>query len=258
MILTFPFLLVSAVFLTGVITLLDKVIWQKQRDNQAALPWFVEYARAFFPILFVVLIIRSFLFSPYRIPTGSLEPTVMPGDFIIVSKYAYGLRLPVLGTKIVSTGEPKRGDVVLFHWPVDPSVIYAKRLVGLPGDHLQYHDKTLFINGKEANQTYMMATYDREPGEIAIPAIEKREQLTPSVNHLILLHRTGGQSTSFDVIVPPNHYFMMGDNRDNSSDSRIWGPVPDRYLIGKALVTWMSWDSNQFRIRWDRLGKRIH
>jgi len=257
MTITFPLILTAAVFITGLIALFDKLVTQKKRAADANPPWIIEYSRAFFPILLIVLLIRSFLFSPYRVPTGSLEPTIMPGDFIVVSKYAYGLRLPVLGTKIASTGSPKRGDVVIFHWPVDPSIIYAKRLIGLPGDHLQYRDKTLFINGKPANKTYILNTYDREPGEIAIPALIMKEKLSKDLSHLILLHQTGGQSTSFDVIVPPNHYFMMGDNRDNSSDSRVWGPVPEKYLIGKALFTWMSWDSNQFRIRWHRLGKRI-
>lgn len=254
----FPFVLTMLVVISGIVYLLDVVILAKKREQGKKASVLVEYSRSFFPVLFIVLIIRSFIIQPYRVPTGSLEPTVMPGDFIAVNQFAYGLRLPIGNYKIVPVGKPKRGDIVLFHWPVHPSIIFVKRLVGLPGDHVVYKDKILTINGKIASQTRLTTGLDVEPDSPPIP-VEKRSEDLLGVVHNIQVRADGeGETANIDVVVPPNCYFMMGDNRDNSDDSRMWGCVPEANLVGKAFAVWLSWDSEQKSIRWQRIGKLVH
>lgn len=254
----FPLLLTIAVFASGIIWLIDILFFKKQRlakNPQAKEPTLVEYAHSFFPVLLIVLLIRSFLVQPYRVPTGSLEPTVLPGDFLAVNQFAYGLRLPVTNTKFISIGEPKRGEIAVFRWPVDPSVDFIKRVAGVPGDHIVYKDKILYINGQQATQTLIGDATDYEPeGNIAVR--EYSENLA-GVEHKILINPVGGETDDIDVTIPPGYYFMMGDNRDDSADSRAWGLVPEKNLIGKAFVVWMSWDSQTHRIRWNRIGTVI-
>lgn len=251
---SFSFYLTLAVIITGVISLLDKCYYRKRRTGKTS-P-LVDYARAFFPILLVVWVMRSFLFQPYRVPTGSLEPTIMPGDFIAVEQFAYGLRMPVLNEKVVKIEEPKRGDIALFHWPVNPKIVFVKRVIGLPGDHIVYKNKTLYINGIKVKQKFLHKTNDE--GTLGYPRLVyvKQENLLGNV-HNIYVEPDADQAGEYKKIVPPGHYFMMGDNRDNSDDSRQWGFVPERNLIGKACVVWMSWDALHRKVRWDRMGKLL-
>lgn len=252
----FPFVLTAVVLLSGFISLLDVLfLARKRRASGAKQSLLVEYSRSFFPVLLIVLLIRSFIVQPYRVPTGSLEPTVLPGDFIVVNQFAYGLRLPVLNTKIVNVGEPKTGDIALFRYPIDPRIVYVKRVIGVPGDHIVYKNKTLTINGKVIEQKDLGMDLDQE---YAMPyAVKVKQEMLPTVTHKIFVHDEIGTAQDTDVIVPPRHYFMMGDNRDNSDDSRHWGFVPEENLVGKAFATWMSWDSQNNSIRWIRIGKTV-
>lgn len=251
----FPLLLTILVFVSGLIWLADILFLKRRRlaNNQKATePKLIEYARSFFPVLLLVLVIRSFLIQPYRVPTGSLEPTILPGDLVAVNQFSYGLRLPVINKKIINIGEPKIGDIAVFRWPVDPNVDFIKRVVGVPGDHVVYKDKVLYINGKEAKQTLLGDGTDYEDsGNLNV---KKYQEDLDGVKHDILINPYGGQIGNFDVVVPKGYYFMMGDNRDNSGDSRDWGFVPESDLIGKGFLIWMSWDSQKHRIRWNRIG----
>lgn len=252
----FPLILTIAVLLTGLGCLLDILFFKKARDKKhKKQPLWAEYSRSFFPVLLIVLIIRSFIVQPYRVPTGSLEPTVLPGDLVAVNQFAYGLRLPVLNTKIVSIGEPKRGDIVVFRWPVDPSVDFIKRVIGLPGDHVVYKNKVLYVNGEEIKQTAVGTGTDYEPGN-DMPVNQYQEVLN-GVKYTININPQVMRNDDFDITVPAGQYFMMGDNRDNSDDSRSWGFVPEQNLIGKGFLVWMSWDSETHHIRWNRIGTVI-
>lgn len=218
----------------------QKIISQALEINQESVP--VEYAKSFFPILLLVLIMRSFLFEPFQIPSGSMIPTLQVGDFIVVNKYAYGLRLPVIGTKIMDIGEPKRGDVMVFIPPHDPNY-FIKRVVGLPGDHVRYEDKVIYINGEAVEQKFVAFLRRR------IPAVIYLEEQLGEVKHDIYTAPTPRYMDSEywmqpeGRIVPEGYYYMMGDNRDNSDDSRRWGPVPEENIVGKAVAIWMHKES---------------
>lgn len=216
-------------------------------------PWWLEYTAGLFPVIAIVFLLRSFLFEPFRIPSGSMLPTLHVGDFILVNKYEYGLRLPVANTKVLEIGAPKRGDVIVFRYPVDTSIDYIKRVVGVPGDTVEYRNKVLYVNGVEQklaaprdfideNTMVTLTEYDetlgdvnhlvafdhRRPSWVPEGAISKKE---PSCTY----HETG-----FICKVPEGHYFAMGDNRDNSEDSRYWGFVPDENLVGRAVLIWAN------------------
>ncbi len=255
--LDFPLILVCLTFFSGVIWFFDARFFRVKREKlNRNEPWYVDYARSLFPVFLIVLIIRSFIVQPYRVPSGSLEPTILPNDFIIVNQFAYGLRLPVLDTKILSIGEPKRGDIAVFRYPARPNINYIKRVIGVPGDHVVYHDKQLTINGKLISQKFLKNTVDIEPGG-NIPS-ELREENLNTVKHNILVHKDGSQELiPVDITVPKGMYFMMGDNRDNSGDSRFWGFVPEKNLVGKGEIIWMSWDGKKHRVRWHRIGNRL-
>lgn len=219
-------------------------------------PKLVEYARSFFPIFLIVLLLRSFLVEPFRIPSGSMMPTLLIGDFILVNKYTYGIRLPVLDKKIIDVGSPKRGDVVVFRFPKDPSIPFIKRVVGLPGDRIGYYNKILYVNGKEIRQEPKGTYLDEGAGREMSGAGVRLEHLD-GVNHSILI-QNGTPSLEGETVIPKGQYFVMGDNRDNSRDSRYWGTVPDENLIGKAFMIWMSWDWSNGGIGWNRLGDSIN
>ena len=254
----FPFILTVLVLFTGIVSAIDFFFLQPRRKQKGGrISRIAEYCRSFFPALLIVLLIRSFLVQPYRVPTGSLEPTILPGDLIIVNQYIYGLRLPVLNTKIKKISEPKLGDIVLFHYPKDPSVVYIKRVIGTPNDHIVYKNKVLTINGKQAKQLDLGKGLDYEVN-MALPVDLKKEILPNGVTHNILIRDGMNNGMDFDITVPADSYFMMGDNRDGSDDSRDWGYVPEANLIGKAFGTWMSWDSATNSIRWERIGKPVH
>lgn len=262
--LDFEALLTLLTGLTGLITLVNRFVLTKQRQlhGQTKTPVWIEQSCAFFPILLLVLLLRSFLFEPFRIPSGSLEPTLQIGDFVLVNKFIYGLRLPVIHKKLIAIHSPKRGDIIVFRHPTE-SVDYIKRVIGLPGDKISYIDKTLYINDQpihEIFKCYSVET-DSEGNECAV--IEKEENLN-GIHHSIFIKPDNSmldtsllpsQST---WVVPKGHYFMMGDNRDNSLDSRYWGFVPDDCLKGKAILIWLSWDKKAYgfdHIRWSRIGK---
>jgi signal peptidase I len=266
MIFDFSFMLAAATLLTGFIWALDAWVWKPKRVAAAVAggvpadnvrePIVVEYARSFFPVIFIVLLIRSFLFEPFRIPSDSMMPTLLDGDFIFVNKFAYGLRLPVINYKAVAIGEPKRGDVIVFRLPSDPSVNYIKRLVGLPGDHIRVRNRQVFVNGEkmvvELNGRYQ-GPRNTGPQSDATVAVEDLE----GVKHRIL-YIPDSSSRDYDEVVPAEHYFFMGDNRDNSRDSRFpeVGFVPEQNLVGKAVRIWLNWDLPDAPI-WSRIGDAI-
>ena len=256
----FPLILVCLTLVSGIIALIDKLFFEKRRKKtNKEISIIADYARSLFPVFLIVLIIRSFIVQPFRVPTGSLEPTVQPGDFILVNQFSYGLRLPVLHTKILKIGEPHRGDIVVFRYPAYPSVDYVKRVIGLPGDHIVYKNKVLTINGKKMNQKFLRNGIDFEPAQgnmpiQHIPVQIKQEQLN-GITHLIQVRQHGSpEAGNYSFVVPKGDYFMMGDNRDNSADSRFWGFVPEKNLIGKAFLVWMSWNGDKHRIEWSRIG----
>lgn len=245
------FWLVTATAVTGVIWLLYAVFAGTKAGGEE--PVLVEYARSFFPVLLAVLLLRSFVAEPFRIPSGSMLPTLEIGDFILVNKFAYGLRLPVLHTKILEVGQPQRGDVMVFRYPENPKVDYIKRLIGVPGDVLQWNDKTLTVNGVELKRE-LLGDYSR-PDQKTPQSIRLKEDLL-GVAHDILV--TPGRVAPTDSLtVPAGHYFMMGDNRDNSNDSRMWGLVPEANVVGKATYVWMhmNWGGDGFNL--SRIGNKM-
>ncbi len=216
---------------------------------------FIEFCRFAFPVVAIVLVLRSFLFEPFRIPSGSMIPTLHVGDFILVNKFSYGLRTPVGFWKFVDLGEPHRGDVAVFRFPLDPSKDFIKRVVGLPGDRITYVDKRLFINGEPVpleDKGMMRLNY---AGRSRL--VQEYIETLGDVRHSIIVDPA---VPSFDgeVVVPAGHYFVMGDNRDGSDDSRRWGMVPERNLVGRAVLIWMSWDGESHRIDFGRIGTAIH
>lgn len=215
---------------------------------EAKEPLLVEYARTFFPIILVVFLFRSFAYEPFRIPSSSMLPTLQTGDFILVNKFEYGLRVPIAGTTLIPIGEPVRGDVVVFRLPSEPNKHYIKRLVGLPGDKIRYQDKRLMINGEpvdlEANGFYRIGN--------SINARQVTESLGGKQHEILLIPQRRDDPIEF--VVPEGHYFMMGDNRDNSKDSRYAdvGMIPDKNVVGKAVRIWLTWPPH-----WNRIGNRI-
>ncbi len=218
-------------------------------------PTYVEYAKSFFPIILIVFVMRSFLVEPFRIPSGSMMPTLLVGDFILVNKFTYGVRLPVAGAKILDIGAPERGDVVVFRYPKDPSLDYIKRVVGLPGDRVGYFNKTIYINGKPVAQEET-GKYIGIGGGLSSDGASQRIEQLGNVEHEILIN-TAQRAREGEFVVPAGEYFVMGDNRDNSNDSRFWGTVPEDHLVGKAFMIWMNWDSSAGGITWGRIGSSI-
>ena len=275
--------------------------WRKARGRPTLTlpePGTVDYARSFFPVAFIVLVVRAFIFEPFRIPSDSMMPTLLDGDFIVVNKYAYGLRLPIVNRKFVDTGTPQRGDVVVFRYPPDPSTNYIKRLVGLPGDRVEIHDDHLIINGETDRAAGRRPLHrwllcrpqavdgnhrrTHAPGDV-VP----RPRWPDAGRQFQLLGQSGtaaglrpqdrdasrpaaGSATSRTCrprrdsgdhvfeIVPPGHYLMIGDNRDNSQDSRSWGLVPDANLVGKATRIWFNFDPGRgAMVNFKRIGEKI-
>lgn len=222
---------------TGVVYGLDIIFFKSRRDGREP-GIIVDYSRSFFPVLFFVLMLRSFLFEPFQIPSGSMLPTLKIGDFILVNKFNYGLRLPVLGTTVVELGQPKRGDVMVFKYPDDNSINFIKRVVGVPGDTVEYRDKVVYVNGNA--QTLTLLPVDEKVG---IPPLteEATEQLGER-EHLIWRRQTQGRDFG-PILIPDRQYFVMGDNRDNSNDSRVWGFVDDSLIVGRAFAVWMHWEA---------------
>ena len=223
------------------------------RDSLLMQPWWLDWTAGLFPVILVVFLLRSFLFEPFKIPSGSMIPTLLVGDLILVNKFEYGVRLPVINQKIIANKDPSRGDVVVFRYPPDPRIDYIKRVVGLPGDEVAYLNKTLTINGQRIASAPLPDFYDEDSRRYAQQVSEKLD----GAEHRILIDKDrpafipgvqgfpnsdACQYTGEGVTckVPAGHYFMMGDNRDNSVDSRYWGFVPDRNLVGRAFFVWMN------------------
>lgn len=235
-------ILVILVLITGLITLVDKVFWRKSRLRQAGeMPFIIEQARSLFPVLVAVLLIRSCGMQIMHIPSGSLEPTVMPGDFVFVTQYNYGIRLPMLNTIIIPTSQPKRGDIVVFKWPVDPQTNLIKRVIGLPGDKISLINNVLYINGQIAPQRLIGQATDNDGDVNASWPVNVLVENLDGIQHRIYQCELQTPCPShtpdfYNFVVPAGSYFMMGDNRDNSDDSRSWGVVPMRLIEGKAQI----------------------
>jgi signal peptidase I len=265
----FALILFIALVITGSIWLFDRLVTGKGRAADAKLPILVDYSKSFFPVILIVFLLRSFLVEPFKIPSGSMLPTLLVGDFILVNKYTYGIRLPVADRKIIDVNDPQRGEVMVFHFPDDPSIDYIKRIVGIPGDVVEYRNKQLAINGQplayRENGTFSFETgglnfvtgivYQEQLGErehaaMTIPGIPGfiPEQAKDFPNRENCTYNEDG----FACRVPEGHYFMMGDNRDGSNDSRYWGFVPEGNIVGKAFFIWMNFGDLT------RIGTTIH
>jgi signal peptidase I len=289
--------LVILTALSGVIWLIDKLAFAPSRVRRAITieeisalseaerkarmqealrePVLTEYARSFFPVLLLILLFRSFIAEPFKIPSGSMMPTLLVGDFILVNKFAYGLRLPVLNTRFLEIGEPARGDVVVFRYPgyqcerngkpvrsgnpcYEPQIPvpkqdYIKRIVGLPGDEITYRNKVIYVNGNEIPQVYVGPYIGpSETGRNMDDAQVKDETLSETSHRMMTMPQNSGREGSWTV--PPASYFVMGDNRDSSADSRYWGFVPEENLVGRAILIWMNWDNS---IDYRRIGTVI-
>ncbi len=253
----FALIMFVLLVVTGGIWLLDRFALVAKRGSEVAEPWWVEYAKSFFPVIMVVFCIRSFLVEPFKIPSGSMIPTLQVGDFILVNKFTYGVRLPIINEKIVRLSDPQRGDVMVFRYPEDPSLDYIKRVVGLPGDTVEYRHKQLWINGVEQPQqadgeyNYVETGLNFVHTEKRLETLGERQHallvnpLMPTVRLGSVAEFSGRENCSYDndlvrCTVPKGEYFMMGDNRDNSRDSRYWGFVPDNQIVGKAFFIWMN------------------
>ncbi len=275
--LNFPLILVLLVFGSGMIWLLDTLTTRRKRlqvieqlqlewpkwdeegsadqqhflsaaREQAGEPILVEYSRSLFPVLAIVLILRSFIVEPFQIPSGSMIPTLEVGDFILVNKFTYGIRLPVVRTKVLDMNEPERGEVMVF-FPPHTKQYFIKRVIGLPGDLVEYKDKILTINGVAQPQTLLADLPPNRPSErLAMETLNGVEhQVRQDLRRYLL--------DDFSVKVRPDHYFLMGDNRDNSSDSRVWGQVPEANIVGRAFAIWMHWEEFLSLPSFSRVGK---
>ena len=253
--------LVVLTIFTGIVWLIDKLFLARRRAAAAGLldegrePVVIDYSKAFFPVLAVVLILRSFVAEPFRIPSNSMMPTLLTGDFILVNKFTYGLRLPINNHKFLVLNAPNRGDVVVFRPPHHPDQDWIKRIIGLPGDRVGYHDNQVTVNGQVMAYESIGVYQGTGNGAEMTGAQELTEQLPERTHHILERIDSpfvdGGEG---EWTVPEGHYFVMGDNRDNSEDSRYWGFLPEKNLRGKAFLIWMHWDGG---LNLSRLGTSI-
>jgi signal peptidase I len=251
--LSFALFLLLLLVVTGAVWALEAAFLRRRRAADAKQPWWVEYSVSFFPVILIVFLLRSFLVEPFKIPSSSMVPTLLVGDFILVNKFTYGIRLPVANRKIVALGSPQRGDVMVFRFPEDPSLDYIKRVVGLPGDRVEYRNKKLSLNGSPVPLRQVDDYLSKERMQFSRRFVETLN----GAEHEILLDEDAPagmmpgrafphagncnyNSSGVACTVPPGHYFVMGDNRDNSSDSRVWGFVPDENIVGKAFFIWLN------------------
>jgi signal peptidase I len=226
--------------------------------KEATLPFIITSCAELFGVILIAWLIRGFLAQGYYVPTGSLEPTVLPGDVLFVQQYAYGLNLPLFHYQLYPGAAPKRGDIALFYWPKDTKWIYIKRVIGVPGDHIVYQHKKLTINGKKIKYHNIGPTLSLETDIPDQPVMKQQEWLTKKLAHLIYIKPYVKALNTFDITVPKGHYFMMGDNRDESSDSRYWGFVPRNNFIGKATKIIISVNWRHYSLRQHRYFKVLH
>ena len=272
----FPLILVLLVFGSGLVWLFDALFlasgrklaldqlqrnyprWQEENgphskeyrsrsEEVAREPLLVEYSKSFFPVLLIVFVLRSFLVEPFQIPSTSMVPTLEVGDYILVNKFTFGIRLPVIRTKVFDMADPQRGDVMVFFPPHQNDTYFIKRVIGLPGDRIRYIDKKLYVNGDPLPQKLLAQLPP------ARPRYQVNSEIIGDDAHEIQLDLRRGRD-DFDVTVKSGHYFMMGDNRDNSSDSRVWGEVPEKDIVGRAFAIWMHWESFFSLPSFQRLG----
>ena len=249
----FALILFIFVIITGIVWCIDHFWARKRRPADAPDPWWVEYGGTFFPVILAVFLLRSFLVEPFKIPSGSMIPTLQVGDFILVNKYAYGIRLPVANKKVVSVGSPQRGDVMVFRYPENPSLDYIKRVVGLPGYRIVSQDKRLSINGQivpvsrvgdylNAERLYYTPRFMETLGSVQHEILIETDapSFVTQATQFPFRDKCHYNSSGVVCVVPPDHYFVMGDNRDNSQDSRFWGFVPDENIVGKAFFIWFN------------------
>jgi signal peptidase I len=249
----FALILFVLLVVTGVLYAIDILKFRKLRGKTGKEPLWVEWGADFFPVILIVFVLRSFLFEPFKIPSGSMIPTLLVGDFILVNKFTYGIRLPVINKKIIPLNEPQRGDVMVFRYPEDPSLDYIKRVVGIPGDVVAYQNKRLSINGQpvEMSKTadylhperlYYSEQYLAKMGEINHSLLNDTDApaFIPDAGRFPYRENCTYNAAGVTCKVPDGHYFMMGDNRDNSRDSRAWGFVPEENIVGKAFFIWLN------------------
>ncbi len=269
----FSLILLIALGVTGAVVLLDTLVLARRRRAEvmveggasitggkgsadAPMPIIVEYARAFFPVILLVFVLRSFIVEPFRIPSGSMYPTLHIGDFILVNKFHYGVRLPVINTKIVDISEPERGEVMVFRYPHDTDVNFIKRVIGIPGDIIRYDNKRITINGELVDLNYERLYMLPQEGGNRTETDLYVETIGDSIHQVI--NDPARRSRGMEIRVPEGTYFVMGDNRDHSNDSRFWGFVPEENIVGRAFFIWFSWDSvNGGGVNWSRIGEGI-
>jgi signal peptidase I len=266
---TFALVMFILVVVTGLVWLAD-VLYRRvyRRDKSEAKQnggwrWFADTCRGFFPLILAVLVIRSFVVEPFHIPSGSLTPTILIGDFVVTEKYAYGLRLPVIHDKVLDIGEPRRGDIFVFRWPVNPKIDFIKRVIGVPGDRITYTcDNQLIVNGKQVKREYVGKWKGRGGDRKFVGWQEWREYLPRKdgtiVKHNILINPSRPSRCGRTWVVPPHEYFAMGDNRDDSEDSRYWGSVPERDLVGQARVVFFNFQGWGRSPLWGRIGTLLN
>jgi signal peptidase I len=258
----FTLILFILLLISALAWCVDTFWLKKRRQPTDKNPWWVEYGASFFPVLLLIFVLRSFIVEPFKIPSGSMMPTLLDGDYVLVNKYTYGVRLPFANRKVIEVNEPQRGEVMVFRYPLDEDLNYIKRVVGVPGDTVAYQDKRLTINGKEIlvepldDYVYLDRNErSRDPGAASVILLEQFRESLGQTSHRILNHpdvpayirgvndfpgRENCQYNTSGVVcqVPEGHYFVMGDNRDNSGDSRFWGFVPEENIVGKAFFIW--------------------
>lgn len=250
------FLFLSTI-ITGTVLLVDRFVLIKKRsyfrDKDSNRHILVEFCEWFFPIFFTVCILRAFLLEPYRIPTGSMKPTLFEREFILVNKLAYSIKLPLFDNVLLKTGEASYGDVVLFRYPVDKSTVYIKRVVALPGDKVTYKNKSLYINGKRQNKSFIDREVDKDLTTGSAWLVKRYEEELSNYKHDIYINGYHEKDMA-EVVVPEGHYFVMGDNRGNSKDSRVFGFVSHDLLLGRAFKIFYSHNDKFYDYNGDRIG----